>query len=401
MELDHHLAGLCSQQRAQFDSRHECDYDAMRVLSRCECLSRARTIEQTGTSITCLPPWMGTVGLYSCFMRQHGGRKPWCGCSQMAGSLDWSCFLRLRRSTMTLPSAGHRGPKTLVTQPLDPALVRDLVHHTSRSQPTASFEHCGLCSAQWSIRDHLERDNRCPPISSKDAYDHWILSFRQKVESPGLSKRRFCAFDWPKRRSACLGLSSFWRNDHRESECSATERACNGRRMTPCTLPPLPCRQRLALRVVLPRPVASATTPDTRGAPPAAVPTAATHRGRARGAPPPPIGAWRAAAARRGDALPKRLPVGPGPLGPGPLRRRRRWGGFVFSNPTVSVGRGSGAPPPSPRVRRTPCVVRRRTAATRDRRRIAAARNAVRLGGALSAFFRVAPRGRGGERRGR
>jgi len=40
------------------------------------------------------------------------------------------------------------------------------------------------------------------------------LSFRQKVESPGLSKRRFCAFDWPKRRSACLGLSSFWRNDH-------------------------------------------------------------------------------------------------------------------------------------------------------------------------------------------
>ena len=41
-----------------------------------------------------------------------------------------------------------------------------------------------------------------------------ILSFRQKVESPGLSKRRFCAFDWPKRRSACLGLSSFWRNDH-------------------------------------------------------------------------------------------------------------------------------------------------------------------------------------------
>jgi len=41
-----------------------------------------------------------------------------------------------------------------------------------------------------------------------------LLSFRQKVESPGLSKRRFCAFDWPKRRSACLGLSSFWRNDH-------------------------------------------------------------------------------------------------------------------------------------------------------------------------------------------
>jgi len=40
-----------------------------------------------------------------------------------------------------------------------------------------------------------------------------IMSFRQKVESPGLSKRRFCAFDWPKRRSACLGLSSFWRND--------------------------------------------------------------------------------------------------------------------------------------------------------------------------------------------
>jgi len=41
-----------------------------------------------------------------------------------------------------------------------------------------------------------------------------LLSFRQKVESPGLSKRRFCAFDWPKRRSTCLGLSSFWRNDH-------------------------------------------------------------------------------------------------------------------------------------------------------------------------------------------
>ena len=44
-----------------------------------------------------------------------------------------------------------------------------------------------------------------------------VLSFRQKVESPGLSKRRFCAFDWPKRRSACLGLSSFWRNDHKAS----------------------------------------------------------------------------------------------------------------------------------------------------------------------------------------
>jgi len=41
-----------------------------------------------------------------------------------------------------------------------------------------------------------------------------LWSLRQKVESPGLSKRRFCAFDWPKRRSACLGLSSFWRNDH-------------------------------------------------------------------------------------------------------------------------------------------------------------------------------------------
>jgi len=41
-----------------------------------------------------------------------------------------------------------------------------------------------------------------------------ILSFRQKVESPGLSKRRFRAFDWPKHRSACLGLSSSWRNDH-------------------------------------------------------------------------------------------------------------------------------------------------------------------------------------------
>jgi len=41
-----------------------------------------------------------------------------------------------------------------------------------------------------------------------------LLSFRQKVDSPGLSKRHFCAFDWPKRRSACLGLSSFWRNDH-------------------------------------------------------------------------------------------------------------------------------------------------------------------------------------------
>jgi len=40
-----------------------------------------------------------------------------------------------------------------------------------------------------------------------------LLSLRQKVESPGLSKRRFCAFDWPKRRYACLGLSSFWRND--------------------------------------------------------------------------------------------------------------------------------------------------------------------------------------------
>jgi len=46
------------------------------------------------------------------------------------------------------------------------------------------------------------------------AFQLGLLSFRQKVESPGLSKRRFCAFDLPKRRSACLGLSSFWRNDH-------------------------------------------------------------------------------------------------------------------------------------------------------------------------------------------
>jgi len=41
-----------------------------------------------------------------------------------------------------------------------------------------------------------------------------LLSFRQNLERPGLSKRHFCAFDRPKRRSACLGLSSFWRNDH-------------------------------------------------------------------------------------------------------------------------------------------------------------------------------------------
>jgi len=53
-----------------------------------------------------------------------------------------------------------------------------------------------------------------------------LLSFRQKVESPGLSKRRFCAFDWPKRRSACLGLSSFWRNDHtRNNDLSEGARA--------------------------------------------------------------------------------------------------------------------------------------------------------------------------------
>jgi len=45
-----------------------------------------------------------------------------------------------------------------------------------------------------------------------------VLSFRQKVESPGLSTRRFCAFDWPKRRSTCLGLSSFWRNDHKTTQ---------------------------------------------------------------------------------------------------------------------------------------------------------------------------------------
>jgi len=41
-----------------------------------------------------------------------------------------------------------------------------------------------------------------------------VWSLRQKVESPGLSKRRCCAFDWPKRRFASLGRSSFWRNDH-------------------------------------------------------------------------------------------------------------------------------------------------------------------------------------------
>jgi len=52
-----------------------------------------------------------------------------------------------------------------------------------------------------------------PVVSTVD-----LLSFRQKVESPGLSKRRLCAFDWPKRRFACLGLSSFWRNDHNRAE---------------------------------------------------------------------------------------------------------------------------------------------------------------------------------------
>jgi len=62
-----------------------------------------------------------------------------------------------------------------------------------------------------------------------------LLSFRQKVESPGQSKRHFCAFDWPKRRTACLGLASFWRNDHTwnreadltiEKKIAATTTAC-------------------------------------------------------------------------------------------------------------------------------------------------------------------------------
>ena len=55
---------------------------------------------------------------------------------------------------------------------------------------------------------------RTPKQQATYTYATVLLSFRQKVESPGLSKRRLCAFDWPKRRSACLGLSSFWRNDH-------------------------------------------------------------------------------------------------------------------------------------------------------------------------------------------
>ena len=61
-----------------------------------------------------------------------------------------------------------------------------------------------------------------------------LLSVRQKVESPGLSKRRFCAFDWPKRRSACLGLSSFWSNDHKQrAQNRRQQHLCNSSKSVP------------------------------------------------------------------------------------------------------------------------------------------------------------------------
>ena len=61
--------------------------------------------------------------------------------------------------------------------------------------------------------------NRTPPDSIT------LLLFRQMVERPGLPKRHFCAFDWPKRRSACPGLSSIWRNDH--ERCGLGQSASN------------------------------------------------------------------------------------------------------------------------------------------------------------------------------
>jgi len=74
----------------------------------------------------------------------------------------------------------------------------------------------------WSVAK-LPPFTRDALVSRLEAHEGGILSFRQKVESPGLSKRRLCAFDWPKRRSACLGLSSFWRNDHNMT----TQHPCN------------------------------------------------------------------------------------------------------------------------------------------------------------------------------
>jgi len=69
--------------------------------------------------------------------------------------------------------------------------------------------------ASFSLSIHRPASDRGKrQADAATSYESLVLSFRQKVESPVLSKRRFCAFDWPKRRSACLGLSSLWRNDH-------------------------------------------------------------------------------------------------------------------------------------------------------------------------------------------
>ena len=41
-----------------------------------------------------------------------------------------------------------------------------------------------------------------PPHTTPPDYPIILLSLRQKVERPGLRKRRFSAFDWPRHRSA-------------------------------------------------------------------------------------------------------------------------------------------------------------------------------------------------------
>jgi len=94
----------------------------------------------------------------------------------------------------------------------DSSMVPRHPHHYSRSVTIFSTVVLFI----GTIRKGHEGGRRRPrpPPRSPTATTTPILSFRQKVESPGLSKRIFCAFDWSKRRSACLRLSSFWRNDH-------------------------------------------------------------------------------------------------------------------------------------------------------------------------------------------
>jgi len=72
-------------------------------------------------------------------------------------------------------------------------------------------EPLGTCQPQ--IGPHIVSSNYAK-LNPARLQQSTIWSLRQKVESPGLSKRRFCAFDWPTRRFASLGRSSFWRNDH-------------------------------------------------------------------------------------------------------------------------------------------------------------------------------------------